>query len=693
MEAMFSAVEEGNEALTEQVASDIEDAKKAESGEVVDDASNLTYVNLGMGKVLVIDEANQEATIVEGSGDEYFMEHMPEEEIEKYLHTTDGQTQEEVHDMDTEAVEDHIPEGTSGAVEDNQLESQGLLKNEAGASDFKPTEEGAVCPECGQDPCACEGEDEEHSFSVSTTNSAVIRFFSDQAYYEKMMSEVLDSEESAKVGNIKIDKTSDDEVVITDLTTGDQARVAVDGEELEVEELDERNFKEFSSLTEEGEGSDDSVDPEEFEPMFVVGLNADSQVIVDAPVYSEEDAQELAEHLSEIGVSGVTLFDNPDEARDYAHELLSEEGAIEAEAPEQAEFSDRELWMTRYYCESDFGQECLFSDTDEPMTAFMERVYSEVAEGIQESQDAIEDAIESQEQVEDDSLIITPVDSETAVVEDKDNSEFTKAVIDEEGGLDLEAISEEEADELTGDLDIEDEKEFSEEPIYTRFMHKIFSEDLPVSESKIEDAIENQDQIEDEEVIITPVSSDTAIVEDKTNDELTKVVLGDEGMDVEAISEEEADDIFKDVDVSEDETDEDDPEAVAEKEFSEAQEAYENMSTVEKFFADATSEMVSIQVPASSIQEALAPSEPAAAEVPADGAAETSQSVELIEDKAIAAVNSIQEAAQQAVEAIQDAKQSPAPGEAGDIQEAQFSEAEIQENILKDPMASWLKTI
>ena len=682
MEVMFSAVEDENEALTEQVASDIEEAKQ--TGEV--DTDEVTYVNLGMGKVLVIDNVNQEATIVEGEGEEYEMEAMPDEEIEKYLHTLDGQQQEEVHDMDTENAEDHVPSGIAGSIQDNELESNELSKNEGGAS------ADAICPECGQDPCVCE---DEREFSVSTKNTAVLRFFSDQVYYEKLMSEVLDSEETAKVGNIKIDKTDEDEVVITDLTTGDQARVAVDGDELEVEELDERNFKEFS------EGEEGAENPEEYDPMFVVGLNPDSQVIVDAPVYSEEDAQELAEHLNEIGVEGVQLFETPEEARDYAHDLLSENGAVETDEPEQAEFSDRELYITRFYC--DPGQEVLFSDSEEPITAFMERVYSEVEEGLTDSQDAIEDAIESGEQVEDDDLIITPIDSETAIVEDKENDEFTKATTDEDGGLELEAISEEEADELLEDVDIEgqeDEKEFSEP--FTRVMYKLYAEaedELPVTQAKIEDAIESGEQIEDEDIIITPVDSETAIIEDKANDELTKVTLDGEGVDAEEISEEEADEIFKDIDVDEEsEVDEDaeeeTPEEKAEKEFSEKMERYENMSTVEKFFADAAEEMVSIQVPASSIQAAVAGgSEPQAQAQPEEAAqqADTSQSVELIEDKAIAAVNSIQEAAQQAAELIQEAKQSPAPGQEDDIQEAQFSD--VEQSILSDPMASWLRSI
>jgi len=688
MEVMFSAVEDENEALTEQVASDIEEAKQ--TGEV--DTDEVTYVNLGMGKVMVIDNVNQEATVVEGEGDEYEMEAMPDEEIEKYLHTLDGQQQEEVHDIDTEDAEDHIPTGIAGSIQDNELESNMLSKNEGGASD------NAICPECGQDPCVCD--EGEREFSVSTRNTAVLRFFSDQAYYEKLMSEVLDSEETAKVGNIKIDKTDDDEVVVTDLTTGDQARVSIDGDELEVEELDERNFKEFS----EGE-EEEYENPEEYDPMFVVGLNPDSQVIVDAPVYSEEDAQDLTEHLSEIGVEGVQLFETPEEARDYAHDLLSESGAVEMDEPEQAEFSDRELYVTRFYC--DPGQEVLFSYYDEPITAFMERVYSEVEEGLTDSQDAIEDAIESGEQVEDNDLVITPIDSETAVVEDKENDEFTKATTDEDGGLELEAISEEEADGLLEDVDIEgqeeadeDEKEFSEN--YTRVMHKIYAEaddELPVTQAKIEDAIESGEQVEDGNVIITPVDSETAIIEDKANDELTKVTVDEDGVDAEEISEDEADEIFEDIDVDEDsEVDEDEedeeetPEEQAEREFSEYMERYENMSTVERFFADASEEMVNIQVPASSIQAAVNGGEqPQDQMVEGGQPVDPSQSVELIEDKAIAAVNSIQEAAQQAAELIQEAKQSPAPGQEDDIQEAQFSD--IEQSILSDPMASWLRSI
>lgn len=682
MEVMYSAVEDQNEALTEQVASDIEEAKQ--SGEV--DTDEITYVNLGEGKVLVIDNVNQEATIVEGSGEEYEMEAMPDEEIEKYLHTVEGQPENpNFQDGATEEVTDHLPEGTAASMEDNQLDSGELLQNEAGASDNKPAE--GVCPECGKNPCECE--EEEHTFSVSTNNGAVLKFFSDQMYYEKIMSDVLETGEDAKIGNIEVEKTADDEVVITDLESGDQARVAIDGDELEVEELA------FSALTEE---EPEASEIDQHEPMFVVGFNPDSHEIIDAPVYSEEDGNDLIAHLAEMGVTGLQIFENPDEAREYAHSFLNEEGAVEADEPAQAEFSERELYVTRYYSADEVGLEEVLYSEDEPATDFMQKVFSEIEEtGESESKAAVEDAIESQEQIENGEVIITPVSEDTAVVEDKESGEYTKAVADEDGGLDMEAISEEEADELMQDIEVE--KEFSE--TYTRMMHKLFAEaddELPATQSKIEDAIESGEQIEDEDVIITPVDSETAIIEDKANDELTKVTLDDEGIDAEEISEEEADEYFKDIDVEEEGIDEDaEPETEeekAEREFSERQEAYENMNPLERFFADAAEEMVTVQVPASALQAAV-PAEAAEAEAPVEEA--PADSVELIEDKAIAAVNSIQEAAQQAVDLIQEAKQAPASGAEDDIKEAQFADTnegyQGAAKIFNDPMSAWLSQI
>lgn len=694
MEVMFSAVDNNDEELTEQVAGEIEAAKNSESGEV--DLGEVTYINLGEGKVMVIDNVNQECTVVEGEGDEYEMEAMPDEEIEKYIHTLDGTTPDDaVHDGDVEYVEDHVNGGVAediSNVNDDCMCSQSLNQNAAGASDFV-------------------AEGEEREFSVSTDNTAVLRFFSDQMFYERLMSEVIDSEESVKIGDIQIDKVGDDEVIITDSNSGDAAEVSIDGDELEVKELSEAEAKEFSALTENDAYDEEVEDFEQHEPMFVVGYDPDSHVVVDAPVYDEQDAQELAAHLSEMGVTGAQLFDDPDQAREYAHDLLSEEGAIEADEPVQAEFSERELYLTRYYSSDDIIAERIFSDYGEDYTSFMERVFSETAEGVTDSQDAIEDAIESGEQIENDEVIITPVDDETAVVEDKENGEFTKAVSDE-SGLDLHKISEAEAAELTDEVEIEgkeEEKEFSEN--VTRFMHKLFSEeddDLPVNQSKIEDAIESGEQIEDEEVIITPIDNETAVVEDKKNDELTKVTLDGEDLDVESISEEEADELFEDIDVDNEGVDEDEEEEPEtdeereEREFSEYMEAYESLDPLGKFFADVADEMVTVQVPASALAAAQPVDDggvdPMAAQAAGQAASGEGgpESVEMIEDKAIAAVNSIQEAAQQAVELIQEAKQAPAPGAESDIQEAQFSDrfyTDVDEDIFTDPMAGWLSQI
>jgi hypothetical protein len=152
----------------------------------------------------------------------------------------------------------------------------------------------------------------------------------------------------------------------------------------------------------------------------------------------------------------------------------------------------------------------------------------------------------------------------------------------------------------------------------------------------------------------------------------------------------------EEIDVEEEGTDEDaEPETEeekAEREFSERQEAYENMNPLERFFADASEEMVTVQVPASALQAAVPAAE---AEAPVEEA--PADSVELIEDKAIAAVNSIQEAAQQAVELIQEAKQAPAPGTESDIQEAQFTDTDEgyqgAAKIFNDPMSAWLSQI
>lgn len=50
---------------------------------------------------------------------------------------------------------------------------------------------------------------------------------------------------------------------------------------------------------------------EQFDPLFVVGVDPVNHVIVDAPEYDEASAQELVQSLTEKGVAGVRIFDNP----------------------------------------------------------------------------------------------------------------------------------------------------------------------------------------------------------------------------------------------------------------------------------------------------------------------------------------------------------------------------------------------
>ena len=411
MQVMFSAVERGDEELAAQVRDDIEDAK--ENGVVETD--EVTYANLGDGKVMIIDNENGEATIAEMSQEEadtYDLIAVPTEELEKFLHPMEcGHPNPEVITEEHEDVsEDHL--------------------NGVAISDTKedvPAEEAAEREEEECEECSDECDDEERTFSVSTDNTAVLRIFSDQEFCERLFSEVIESEDTATVGNIKVEKCDDEDntVIITDLSTGDQAKVEIDNEEgeLEVTELSQKEFKTFS---EEEDDDADAVEDKEFEgvqdfePLFVVGIDPVDHIIVDSPVYSAEDAQILAQRLSEIGVMGVQIFQNPDEARAHAFALLQGAGVnIEdeesIEEPVEKEFSDCSVYVTRYY--SDY-------------TNYMLRLFSEADEEISDSQSVIEDAIENGEQIENENEIITPVDNKTAVIEDKSNGEFTKAVLD-----------------------------------------------------------------------------------------------------------------------------------------------------------------------------------------------------------------------------------------------------------------------
>lgn len=758
MEVLFSAMDNNDEELTNQVASDIEAAKR--NGVVEDD--EVKYESNGDGSVSITDKETGEVTVAENAEDEAETYDLyPAEmnqQIEGYLHPEmDGVTPGMQQGAPDEYVESHMD----------------------GSSVIAPNRpDGGLNPQAGHEGCvedlAIQGPDgccDDRQFSVSTDNEVVLRIFSDQEFCEKIFSEVIESEETAKVGDLKVEKIpEEDAVLVTSESTGDQAKVEFDGEDMNVTELDSKNF---------------SIE-EQYESLHVVGVDPINHVIVDAPEYCPESAQELVERLTEQGVDAVQIFDNPEDAREYAISLLENLGVEDegdVEEPEQAEFSDHTIYLTRYYSshteymdrlfsevangveisqaaiedaiengdqiendtevvtpidsksavvedkdngeftkvtldgdaldakpiseeeaeeltshiavsdeeedeeeEKDFSDiycdeyETKFFSVHEDMTDYMVRLFSEEADSAE-----IEDAIESGEEIENDTEIITPVDAKTAVIEDKENGEFTKAVMDDEK-LDVTPISEEQAQALTGDLEVGEEKDFSvysdeyETKFFsaaeemTEYMIRLFSEEADSDE--IEDAIESGEQIENDEVVITPVDANTAIIEDKENGEFTKAVMDDEKLDVTPISEEEADELTDNLVVEEEE----------EKEFS-------DNPILGKFFADVQQGMAQ-PAPGAPAPAATMP----APQVPVDQygnpvpAAPQPMSVEAIEDKAVAAVQSIQAAASEAEAMIMNAKAAPVEGSEADLQEAQFSEFEYDDefNQVSNTLTDWL---
>ena len=810
MDRLFSAVEENDEELAKQVAKDIEDAKA--NGSV--DTEEVKYENMGDGKVSVTDKENGEVTIVEKASDESDTYDMypanQSEQIEGYLHPeSDGVTPGAQVGAADEKVEDHM-DGRS-VIAPNM--GCGGLNPEAGhEKSVEVTAQEGPQPKCEE----CEENMDEKEFSVSTDNSVVLRIFSDQEYCERLFSEVIESEETAKVGNLKVEKIPEEEeansIVVTDEKTGDRAKVTLDGEEMTVTELDSKNFS----------------DAEQYTPMFVVGVSPTEKIIVDAPVYTEESAQELMQSLAEKGIEGVQVFEDPNEAREYAISLLEGLGVQheeDIEEPVQAEFSDHTIYLTEFNAPEH--------------SEFMCRLFSESINGIGDIQSAVEDAIGNGDEIETDNEIITPIDSKTAVVEDKGSDEFTKISL-EGPEMELEKISEDQAQELTDHIavsedeeDEEEEKEFSEiekyfsemEDVYcdetetkffsdteevTEYMVRLYSDESDSAE--IEKAIAEGEQIENDSEVITPIDSKTAIVEDKDNGEFTKATLDDDNVELHPISEEEADNLTEDLaveDKDDDEDEEDDEEeekefSIVERYFSETdgniycdetetkffsdteeitsymerlysdecdckdvEDAIENGEQIEtdseiitpidsksavvedkdngeftkatitededievhplteeeadsltdglaieeaekkfsddpildKFFADiagaAEQPVGATPVPAGSIDpntpvipladpNAAVPADMAAAPVDGSMGAPT---VEAIEDKALAAVQSIRAVADEAANQIMEAKAAPAPGTGEDLREAQFSE---KMNDQDDTLVSWL---
>ena len=591
MQVMFSAAENNDEELTSQVANDIETAKASEEGSGVED-DEVSYVNLGSGKVLITDKGTGEATVAEQNEEDpeqYDLEGFEnDEDLEKYLHTIDGVTPDEnVQTEVTENFEDHM---TGEDVISPNLEDGGL--NPEAGHERSVTE---VTPE--EEECEDDDDEEEKVYSVTMTeeelnmfseycedlinnsNSASVKIFSEPEFYAKVFSDVLDEDKPAILGDLKIEKTDDDTIVVTDLESGDEAQVTVDEDnefvvndvqkELSDEEkvysvtMTEEELNMFSEYCESlySEEEEDECDEnncgEQYEPLFVVGIDPVNHVIVDSPVYSEEDANILAQRFAEDGVEAVEIFDCPDAARDHATSLLGEVGVTEIEQvaePQEHQFSDVTIYTTRYFTDC---------------TEFMFKLFSETDENITDTQDNIEDAIESGEQKETESEVITPIDDETAVVHDKDNDEYTKVTLTDDE-INTEKLTEEEADDLLDNDKEEEEKEFS---LADRFFAEVEAE---------------------QQASFAPVQAvDASQINPETGDPVN-------------------------------------------------------------------------------VEPTAAPA----------------QSVEVVEDKALAAVQSIQEAANEAVLAIAEAKDAPAPGEEQDLKEAQFSDTKTTTN---DTLSNWFE--
>lgn len=775
MQVLFSAVERGDEKLTDMVGEDIRAAIK--EGKAEDDKNKLSYEHTGNGIVAITDKETGEVTMAEkdpeGSEDDFNL-WQPDEQIEGFAHPEgDGVTPGQQEGAPDEHVEEHV-EGGSVAGQPQPASVEEKAEGEE------------VCPECGKNPCECEEHEEgEEEKEFSTTNTAFQKVFSKQLLVEGLYSEVIESEETTTVGDLKFEKVpGEDAIVVTDKKTGHQVKVAMDDENLNVVELESKSFGE-----EEGAPTGGDADHQESIGFWVIGLDADNHQLVESNESEQEAAEEAAHRFEENGMIGVQIFEVKEEAEDYARGLLEHLGADEvAEEIEEKEFSDGAHFYARSFstthsnlmyrmfsehvadaeaCEEDeckikdalkegeevkiegdviipiredlglihdtendeytkveveedgdlsyqkvdeedaeklkeeaFSQvytneaETRFFSENEVLTSYMERLFSEEAD-----EEAIADAIESGEQVEHEKEIITPIDEKTAVIEDKETGEFTKATLEgeDEDEINVEAISEEEADELTKDIEVEEEEHkedeeeekefsvysdeaetrfFSENEVLTSYMERLFSEEA--DEEEIAKAIESGDTIDGEKEVITPIDENVAIIEDKENGEFTKATLEGEDkeeIEVEPIEEEEAKKLLGEV-----------------KEEDEEEE--KKFSTLNKFFAEVAS---AAPAEGKTVQEVTLEPGQSVVIVDEDGNPvqpaeedEAPASVEVIEDKALAAVQSIQEAAAAAEQAIQQAKAAPAENAEAPLQEAQFSQKNYSE-INADPLLTWLK--
>ena len=222
----------------------------------------------------------------------------------------------------------------------------------------------------------------------------------------------------------------------------------------------------------------------------------------------------------------------------------------------------------------------------------------------------------------------------------------------------------------------------------TNYMIRLFSEESDSAE--IENAIESGEQVENDTEIITPVDATTAVIEDKENGEFTKAVMDDDALNVTPITEEEAEKLTDRVAVEEDDDKEESDEEDNEENNKEEEKEF---STLEKFFNEALAPMQATAPAGQMMFNVDAngnPISPVAEEAPAaEEAVEPAPSVESVEDKAAAAVQSIQAAAAEAEAAILNAKAAPVENAEEDLKEAQFSDfEEVKEQ--NDTLLSWL---
>lgn len=437
MEVMFSNTDEE---LAKQVDNDI---KNAQQNGVVD-TEEVRYERANdNGDVAITDKENGEVTIAQKATDEadtYDLIAVPDEQLEKFLHPSD----------------DGVHEGNQVGAPDEHVEDH--FDGESVISPNLPN--GGLNPEAGHEKTVVErdeeheDEEDEKEFSVFTDNTVVQKIFSDQEFCERIFSEVIESEETAKVGELKIEKLEDEDnaVVVTNETTGDQAKVVLDDDDMTVTELDSKNFS-----------NEDQ--PQGYMPLFVVGIQPYDHIIVDAQEYDMESAEQLKAQLTEDGVDAVEIFDNQEEARDYAMRLIDGLGAHvdEEEEPElQKEYSEyvgAPVFATRLYSNNSFVMCRMFSE------ALNEEEDEDIdVSTVSSLQDEVEDAIREGDEIETDEVVITPLDAQTAVIEDKVNDEFTKASVSGDD-MRLEQIDEDEANDLMGDLTVMEVESDENQPL------------------------------------------------------------------------------------------------------------------------------------------------------------------------------------------------------------------------------------